>query len=78
MFAELLAEDRVKEPEKRRRYLRIIASESERLARLVNNVLDLCPAGAKRKNYDMRAADAFLVIQRVWEAKATAAGSRSP
>jgi signal transduction histidine kinase len=69
MFAELLAEDRVKEPEKRRRYLRIIASESERLARLVNNVLDFARLERKRKNYDMRAADAFPVIQRVWEAE---------
>ena len=51
MFAELLAEDRVKEPEKRSRYLRIIVSESERLARLVNNVLDFARIERKRKSY---------------------------
>jgi signal transduction histidine kinase len=67
MFAELLAEDRVKEPEKRSRYLRIIASESERLARLVNNVLDFARIERKRKTYDMRPADAYPVIERAWE-----------
>jgi signal transduction histidine kinase len=69
MFAELLAEDRVKDPEKRSRYLRIIASESERLARLVNNVLDFARMEKKRKTYDIRPADAYPVIQRVWESE---------
>jgi signal transduction histidine kinase len=69
MFAELLAEDRVKEPEKRSRYLRIIVSESERLARLVNNVLDFARIERKRKSYDMRPADARPVIERIWEAE---------
>jgi signal transduction histidine kinase len=69
MFAELLAEDRVKEPEKRSRYLRIIVSESERLARLVNNVLDFARIERKRKSYDLRPADARPVIERIWEAE---------
>ena len=69
MFAELLAEERVKDPEKRTRYLRIIASESERLARLVNNVLDFARIEKKRKTYDIRPADAYPVIQRVWESE---------
>ena len=69
MFAELLAEERVKDPEKRARYLRIIASESERLARLVNNVLDFARIEKKRKTYDIRPADAYPVIQRVWESE---------
>lgn len=69
MFAELLAEERVKDPRKRSRYLRIIASESERLARLVNNVLDFARIEKRRKTYDMRLADAYPVIQRVWESE---------
>jgi signal transduction histidine kinase len=40
MFSELLADGRAIEEEKRRHYLHIIASESERLTRLINNVLD--------------------------------------
>jgi signal transduction histidine kinase len=69
MFAELLAEERVKDPEKRSRYLRIIAGESERLARLVNNVLDFARIEKNRKTYDMRPADAYPVIHRVWESE---------
>ena len=69
MFAELLAEGRVNEPEKRSRYLRIIASESERLARLVNNVLDFARLERKRKSYNMQVTDAYPVIQSVWEAE---------
>lgn len=69
MFAELLAERRVKEPEKQDRYLRIIASESERLARLVNNVLDFARLEKNRKTYDLRDLDLHPVIERVWEAE---------
>jgi signal transduction histidine kinase len=39
MYAELLAQGLVTEPEKKNRYLRVIVSEAERLTRLVNNVL---------------------------------------
>jgi signal transduction histidine kinase len=40
MFADMLAEGRVAEPEKQATYLRIISAESARLTRLINNVLD--------------------------------------
>lgn len=40
MFADLLAEKRVQGEEKQQSYLRIIAAESARLTRLINNVLD--------------------------------------
>lgn len=40
MFADLLAEGRVAEPERQATYLKIIAAESARLTRLINNVLD--------------------------------------
>ena len=69
MFAELLADDRVSDPEKRSHYLRIIAGESERLTRLVNNVLDFARMEKNRKSYDMRATDLLPVIERVWESE---------
>lgn len=69
MFAALLADDRVQEPEKRRRYLRIIAAESNRLARLVNNVLDFARLEKNRKTNDLRAADLYPVIECTWEAE---------
>jgi signal transduction histidine kinase len=69
MFADLLAEGRVKEPEKRDRYLRIISSESERLTRLVNNVLDFARLERNRKVYEMRETDLHAVVERIWEAE---------
>lgn len=54
MFSELLAEDRVREPEKRRSYLHIITAEASRLTRLINNVLDFSrmERGEKKYNFD--------------------------
>ena len=40
MFADLLAEKRVPDEERKATYLRIIAAEAARLTRLINNVLD--------------------------------------
>ena len=54
MFADMLAEGRVAEPEKQATYLRIISAESARLTRLINNVLDFArmernaPAGERQ------------------------------
>ena len=53
MFADMLAEGRVDEPDKQAAYLRIISAESARLTRLINNVLDFArlergaPAGER-------------------------------
>lgn len=69
MFAELLADNRVSDPDKRSRYLRIIAGESERLTRLVNNVLDFARLEKKRKSYDMRPADLVPLVDRVCESE---------
>lgn len=65
MFAELLADNRVSDPDKRSRYLRIIAGESERLTRLVNNVLDFARLEKKHKTYDMRTVDLIPLVDRV-------------
>jgi signal transduction histidine kinase len=69
MFADLLADGRVTEPEKRDRYLRIISGESERLTRLVNNVLDFARLEKNRKTYEMREVDLHDVVARIWEAE---------
>lgn len=69
MFAELLADNRVSDPEKRSRYLRIIAGESERLTRLVNNVLDFARLEKKHKTYDMRPMDLIPLVDRVCESE---------
>jgi len=71
MFAELLAGGKVTESEKQSRYLRIIAAESERLTRLVNNVLDFARMERKRKVYDMREVDLHETIARLWEVESS-------
>lgn len=57
MYAELLGEDRVTDPEKTKRYLHTIASESQRLTRLVNNVLDFSRLEQNRKKYQISRFD---------------------
>lgn len=51
MYADLLGEGRVTDPGKSQRYLRTIVGESERLSRLVNNVLDFSRLEQNRKQY---------------------------
>ncbi len=51
MYAELLSEGRVKDPDKRKNYLQVIVAESQRLTRLVNNVLDFSRLEQGGKKY---------------------------
>jgi signal transduction histidine kinase len=51
MFSELLAEGRVTDPDKQHTYLGVIAGESARLTRLINNVLDFAKLERGQKKY---------------------------
>ncbi len=53
MYAELLSEGRIKDPEKRKNYLEIIVEEGRRLTRLVNNVLDFGRLEQGRMKYNV-------------------------
>ncbi len=55
MFGELLLGDRVPNDEKRRQYLQIIVSESERLTALIENVLDFAKRRAGQGRLRVRA-----------------------
>jgi len=57
MFAELLAEGRVHEPEKQKNYLNIITAETARLTRLINNVLDFSRMERGEKEYHFTPCD---------------------
>jgi signal transduction histidine kinase len=57
MFAELLAEGRVTEPQKRQSYLNIITAEAGRLTRLINNVLDFSRMERGEKKYNFARTD---------------------
>ncbi|MBN1663714.1 MAG: hypothetical protein JW943_08940 [Deltaproteobacteria bacterium] len=65
MYAELLNEDRIKEPGKRKHYLQVIIGESERLTRLVNNVLDFSRLEQGRKKFHIEELDMAAYIRDI-------------
>lgn len=65
MFGEILLADRVPSDEKRRQYLQIIVSESERLTALIENVLDFAKVERGKAAYEF-APDAWT---RSWHAR---------
>jgi signal transduction histidine kinase len=67
MYAELLHEDRIKAPDKKRQYLRVIVDETRRLTRLVNNVLDFGRLEQGRKRYNVTALDMGRLLRDLWE-----------
>ena len=69
MYAELLNENRVSDPGKKKRYLRIIVEESQRLTRLVNNVLDFSRLEQARKKYRMEPLQLGPFVKNVLESQ---------
>jgi len=63
MFSELLAEGRATEKEKQRSYLNIIASETARLTRLIDNVLDFSRMERGEKKYNFKPCDLVEVAR---------------
>jgi signal transduction histidine kinase len=70
MYAEMLAEGRVSDVEKRTHYLRVITKESQRLTRLVNNVLDFSRLEQGRKNYHRSRLNLGETLAEILEAQA--------
>ncbi|MEJ2199395.1 MAG: HAMP domain-containing sensor histidine kinase [Desulfuromonadaceae bacterium] len=62
MYAELLAEGRILEEAKRGRYLNVIVEESQRLSRLVNNVLDFGRLEQGQKTYALAEFDPAEIL----------------
>jgi signal transduction histidine kinase len=63
MFAETLREGRIEQEKAREEYLDTIVSESERLTRLVDNVLDFSRIERGRKNYRFRLTSLGAVVR---------------
>jgi len=63
MYAELLLSKRVSNPEKQQAYLEVMVAESERLTRLINNILDFGKLEQGQKKYRISEFDMgqFLV-----------------
>jgi signal transduction histidine kinase len=69
MYAEMLAEGRVADVDKRGRYLATITAETQRLSRLVDNVLDFSRLEQGRKKYRREPVDVAEVVASVLEAQ---------
>jgi signal transduction histidine kinase len=57
MFAEMLRDGRQSDERKRQQYFSIMTAETERLTRLINNVLDFARSEQGKKRYTMRECD---------------------
>ena len=68
MYAELLNENRIKSPGKKKQYLQVIVNESQRLTRLVNNVLDFSRLEQGRKKYRIEELDLVEFLQSLFVA----------
>ena len=68
MFAELMQSGRA-EASRQAQYLRIIMVESERLTRLINNVLDFARIERKQKVFDRTQFDLHSLVERTWESQ---------
>lgn len=67
MFAETLELDRVPDEARRREYYAVLTRESERLTRLIDNVLDFSRIESGRQRYDIVPGPAEPVVHEVLE-----------
>jgi len=68
LYSETLEGDEQRfSPEERRSFIRIIARESERLSRLIDNVLDFSKIEQGRKRYEMREGDLAEAVKQTVE-----------
>jgi signal transduction histidine kinase len=65
MYIEMLEQGIAATPEREQDYLRILGSESVRLSRLINNVLELAKLENKQRHFDMREARIEDVLAEV-------------
>jgi signal transduction histidine kinase len=65
MFSELLREKKDLSVEKREEYITVIENESERLSRLIKNVLDLSQIERRVKRYDFRDVELNVMVNKV-------------
>ncbi len=70
LYSELLEQGRVAEEGKRGEYLRTIGRETQRLARLVNNVLDFSRLEQGRKKYQRELLDLTVALTQLLDAHA--------
>ncbi len=70
MYAELLGEKKISDPAKQQHYLQTIIRESQRLTRLVNNVLDFSRLEQGRKEYATEPIDLSELLHNLLDSQA--------
>jgi signal transduction histidine kinase len=65
LYSELLEQDRVAQPERRREYLGTIGRETARLTRLVNNVLDFGKLEQGKKRFETESFDLVHEVRQL-------------
>lgn len=68
MYAELLLSGRIKDGVKKKNYLSVIVTESERLTRLINNVLDFGKLEQGKKSYQVTPFEMDTFLYQVIDA----------
>jgi len=67
MFAEMLKQDRQPDPARRGQYLDLMVSETDRLTRLINNVLDFSRLDKGRRPYVLKPLEAGRLVADIVE-----------
>jgi signal transduction histidine kinase len=67
MYAETLHMGRIRDPERMQGYYATMLQETERLTRLVNNILNFSRMEAGKKQYQMRETDLSALVRKVLE-----------
>ena len=65
MYSEMMAEGFQKDPDKIQKYSAYIASESQRLTRLINNVLDFAKLEKGTKKYNPERSDINEIVKKI-------------
>ena len=69
MYAELLGEKKISDPQKQASYLQTIIRESQRLTRLVNNVLDFSRLEQGRKEFQRVQVDMVELLHQLLDSQ---------
>jgi signal transduction histidine kinase len=67
LFAEMMRENRQKDIKKQQQYLSLMVSETQRLTRLINNVLDFSKMGQGKKQYYREETDIVSLCREIVE-----------
>ena len=68
MYAELLQSKRITDPEKKEHYLSVMVTETHRLTRLINNVLDFGKLEQGKKQYHITSFDLGQLLGQIIDA----------